>query len=280
VGYGAGFGPGYGAGRGTGYGAGRVGYGAGTGTGYGAGPGASGGAAAFSPSDLATLRLWLKADGANYQDSGRTTLATADTDPVGSFTDFSSFAEHFSQATAGFRPTLQTNELNSLPAVAFAGTDDVLNGPDLSALTAAEVFVVFKVPADPTVGFEGAIWKFGTDAAASDLVPFTDGNVYDGFGSTARKSTGNPTDSLAAYVLYNIVTTATEWTSFINGTQHFTTATNTVGFSATPTLGANVIPAYSMASVCELILCSAKLSAGDKTSVKSYIATKYGLTLA
>jgi hypothetical protein len=254
------------------------------GTGHGFAPAqgveGSAAAAAFSPSDLATLRLWLKADGANYQDSGRTTLATADTDPVGSFTDFSSFAEHFSQATAGFRPTLQTNELNSLPAVAFAGTDDVLNGPDLSALTAGEVFVVFKVAADPTTGFEGAIWKFGTDAAASDLVPFTDGNVYDGFGSTARKSTGNPTDSLASYVLYNVVTTATEWTSFVNGTQHFTTATNTVGFSATPTLGANVIPAYSMASVCELILSSAKLSAGDKSSVKSYIATKYGLTIA
>jgi hypothetical protein len=150
VGYGAGFGPGYGAGRGTGYGAGRVGYGAGTGTGYGAGPGASGGAAAFSPSDLAApLELWFDANdlATLWQDSGRTTPVTADADPVGAWDDKSGNTRHATQAVAGTRPLYKTAQFGAKAGIDFVSSD-FLATPSFTRAQPSTWFVV--VDADGT----------------------------------------------------------------------------------------------------------------------------------
>jgi hypothetical protein len=92
----------------------------------GNGVGTGAGTAAFSPTDISGLVGWWKADGVNYQDSGRTTLVAVDTDPVGSLTDNSGNGNHLAQATAGKRPLYRTGLLNSLPGLTFDGADDFL----------------------------------------------------------------------------------------------------------------------------------------------------------
>ena len=56
--------------------------------------------------------LWARNDGLFYQNSNGTTLATADTDPIGYWQDYSGNGNHLLQATSGKRPLLKTNRIN------------------------------------------------------------------------------------------------------------------------------------------------------------------------
>jgi hypothetical protein len=97
-------------------------------------------AAGFLPTDIAGLKLWLRAD----------TLALSDTDPVATWNDESGLGNHATQATSGNRPVYLTNQQNGLPGVAFTaasthylvanGVAAVQNGSDLPCT----VFVVAK----------------------------------------------------------------------------------------------------------------------------------------
>jgi|WetSurMetagenome_2_1015567.scaffolds.fasta_scaffold02103_5 hypothetical protein len=70
-------------------------------------------AAGILPSDIANLSCWFKAE----------SLSLNDTDPVASWADSSSNGNDIAQSTAGLKPTFHTNEVLSLPAVAFDGGD-------------------------------------------------------------------------------------------------------------------------------------------------------------
>src|SRR4029077_11923747 len=60
--------------------------------------GAGGGG--FVPTQLAGLQLWLKGGAGTYQDTGLTTAAVADGDPVGGWQDQSGQGHHATQGTA------------------------------------------------------------------------------------------------------------------------------------------------------------------------------------
>lgn len=100
----------------------------------------------FSPSGISGLKLWLRADGTRWQDSARTTPATADTHPIGAWDDASGAGNHFTQATAGKRPLLKTGIVNSLPVLRFDGSNDTLVTAVASGLDSASFtqFVVMK----------------------------------------------------------------------------------------------------------------------------------------
>lgn len=66
-------------------------------------------AAGFLPTDIAGLKLWLRAD----------SLALANNDPVATWNDESGQGNHATQATSGNRPVYLTNQQNSLPGVSF-----------------------------------------------------------------------------------------------------------------------------------------------------------------
>jgi hypothetical protein len=248
--------------------------------------GASSGEAAFDPLTLSPY-VWLQFNDIStlFTDSAGTTPVTSDGDKIGKVNDKSGNNRHFTQATNGERPSYQTNMINGLAVAEFGPITFItsLDGPDLSALTASEVFVVIQGDYDPSgVGDSvTGIWAFDTSAQNTHY-PYTDSVIYDAFGSTARKTTGDPTPALTSWRLYNVVSVSGEWTSFIDGTQHYTTGTNTVGFTATPVLGASSDGAsyYLTGRIAELILFSAKLSGGDKTNVEAYFAARYGLTIA
>src|SRR5687768_11145672 len=93
------------------------------------------------PSDIAGLKLWLKADAIT---------GLADGDPVTTWADSSGEGNDFTQGTAGNKPIYKTSILFGLPVVRFDGTDDVLLGGDLSAdfPSAATLFVLFKPNSD------------------------------------------------------------------------------------------------------------------------------------
>ena len=80
----------------------------------------------FLPSQLPGLAAWFAADQQTYQDTGLSTPAVLDGDPVGGWFDLSGSGNHVTQATAANKGTLKLNIQNGRPAVLFDGTDDYL----------------------------------------------------------------------------------------------------------------------------------------------------------
>ncbi len=218
----------------------------------------------------ANLQLWLKADAITGLNDG---------DRVTTWIDSSGNSRDATQSVAADKPTYKINIINGKPVVRFAAANtEFMNLPNfLTGFGAGEIFLVVKLNNDPPVTGSGGIWDFGSDAASSHYC-FDDGFIYDEFATTARKGTVNPTPSLAAWRLYNVSSQANEWTSRLDGTQIFTTATNTVGWSTTPKIGGETF--FCDGDIAELILYSTVLSTADRTAVKTYIAAKYNLTLA
>lgn len=82
------------------------------------------GTTAFSPASISGLTSWQRADKDVYQDSGLTTPATADGDPVGGWVDQSGNGNHLTQSTGASRPLLKLAVVNGRNALRFDGVDD------------------------------------------------------------------------------------------------------------------------------------------------------------
>ena len=193
------------------------------------------GAAVFLPTDIAGLQLWLRPNDAAtvFQDAAKT-IPAGNGDVVGGWEEKSgSGRPDATQTTTAQKGILQTGIANGKSIIRFDGTDDNYDLGDYSDLTAAEIFIVVAVDTDPPVGLSTpGLWTFGSSGTVT-LYPFTDSKIYDSFGSTVRKTTVDPVADLTQFNLYNVVSIAGEWTNRLNGTQLFTTGTNTVGFDAT-----------------------------------------------
>lgn len=247
------------------------------GLGRGAAHVVAGGGAAFNPADYGTVAWWLRGDDV--------TLNGAD---VASWNDKSGNARHFAQGTPSVQPLYVASAINGMPGVQFdASNSEQLDGPNLSleGLTAAETFLVMQLNADPSVagaGGSGGIWLVGVGSGGGSVVPFTNGTVYDSFGSSARKTTVNPAGDMASPCIYNVVSVSGEWTNFLNNTQLYTTGTNTVGFrNGTSQLGASLGAGLFLDGiVCEWLTYDAKLSAPNKAAVVAYLAARYNITVA
>lgn len=217
----------------------------------------------------------LPASGAYFWLEDQVTLNGA---TVASWLDKSGNGRNWTQASAPLQPTYVASAINGRPGLSFsAAATQYLSGASLAALTAAEVFYVLQLNADPpATAAKSALSRFGTSASI-DNVPFTDGVIYDGAFSTARKTTGNPTPSLASPRIYSVVSIANEWTSYIDGVQFFTTATNTFGGQSSPYIGATPGSNYLDGLLCAVIVYSAKLSAADRATTIAYLKSRYGI---
>lgn len=111
-----------------------------------------------------------------------------------------------------------------------------------AALTAIEIFGTVRTNADPPGTAAQTGHPFNYQDGASGQVshyPFTDGKIYDKFGSSARKTTINPTASITTAHVYNALSAASDWRMFTTNEESFTTATNTVAIIAAPQVGRN-----------------------------------------
>lgn len=236
----------------------------------------------FDPLDLSGLQYWFKADALT---------GLANNDPVASMLDQSGNARHFpafGTSSPDTRGIYKTNQLNGLPSLSFTHDGSALtttntryDGPNfVSAFTEGEIFVVIKATADPATGnLVGAWATFGTDGNVTHY-PFTDGTVYDGFATTARKNTGNPATNLSNFNLYNISSKANQWISRINGTVHFSTTTNAVAYTTAPYFGGNNGSGFGAGfsgDMCEIIYYNRVLNSSERAKVRTYITSKYGV---
>lgn len=231
-----------------------------------------GGAAAFSPTSISGLQLWLDASQITGLNDG---------DAVATWSDLSGNAQHATQATASKRPLYKTNILNGKPVVRCDGVDDVLENSTFTSLnnvSAASIFIVKRQTSDSStkfpVFFKNSFYQFifsgrkywrtaiTEDAnAIGDWTAWTyEAQLFDGSqtGNANRlkiRSNGSP---VAVGYTGTIAATLGSGTGFYvstpDGTQY-------------PWNG----------DIAEIIAYSAVPSAGELAQLEQYLAAKYGL---
>ena len=112
-------------------------------------PGAQGAGAAWTPAKLSNVVCWLQRDTGLYQDVAATTPCASDGDPVALWQDQSGNAKHFTQGTAGNRPTFRVNSFGGSAGVRFV-TDDYLTGGTGWNFTSLFIAVLTKPNVDIT----------------------------------------------------------------------------------------------------------------------------------
>jgi hypothetical protein len=223
------------------------------------------------PLTIDDLWLWLRADKGITLNGG----------DVAAWADQSGNGRDFAQATAGKQPLLEAAGIGGMPSIRFAATTgDLVSATGFSGPTSAEVFIICQHDDDPPVTGLGGLWDFGS-SNNHNLVPFTDGLIYDGFGSNARKDTAvNPVPSFTSPRVYSVRTASGAWSNHLDGVQLYTTATNTVGWRSTPTIGQGTTGGGSFYNgmVAELVLFGRIIDADERTAMIGYLNARYGTT--
>lgn len=193
------------------------------------------------------------------------------------------FGRNATQATTGNKPTLVAGVTPSgQSALAFTGDSaNYLDLPDLSAIAAlaagGEVFAVLKANADPPGPMNRTgLWYLGTNSNNSHYV-WTDGAIYDSFGSNARYAVGNPTPPLTQFNILDISSQTNEWIARLNGTTLFSTGSNTVAWPSAPRFGTGtVLSAYNFdGQLAELRIYGGVLTPAERTAALAELTSLY-----
>lgn len=205
---------------------------------------------------------------------------------VSQWTDLSGNGRHYSQGVASRQPTWAASAINGRAGLTFDGSNNILTGTAFTALSgvgSAEVFVVMQLAADPPAAGFGGCWQIGSAAAFSDLVPYSvDGKTYCGIFSTTRQTVGAlGAGFYASPRIVSAYSAASDWRFFVDGTQQYSTGTNTYGVGTTTAIGGDPDEsAIRLAgTIAEVLVFAPKLSGTQRRAVLAYLGARYGITV-
>ncbi len=236
---------------------------------------------AFAPDTLSGLVFWFKGGSTYWQDSGRTTPAVADGDPVAAWDDSSVGANHATTATAGYRPTLKTgaNGINGVSVLRWDGTDDNL----VSAASAStKPFTLFAV-CKPT-SFAAGRAIVGAPSVGGMSTVITTGGKQEALKS-GTAVIGDSTTALTAAAACIIELTYSSSGGFAfykagvadgsgTGNQTFTSMSTVLGKD--PGGGGSTF----LGDIAEIIKYDAVLTANQLQAVENYLGNKYGIAVS
>lgn len=233
--------------------------------------------ATFTPTSITGLRAWW--------DASDTATITQSGGLVSQWNDKSGNGFHLTQDTGSNQPTTGTRTINSLNVLDFvlSGDDwfDAVNASTImGASSAGTALYIYARDADAAVGSGDAGAVLGTwgTSGSDDHEPWTDSTVYHGWGATARKTVGDPAPSLVTPRQITIKTASGAWSYAIDGTNVFSTGTNTVGWSSSAYVGrsgAGVGGAID-GRIGEILLYDTALSGTNLTDAQNYLKNKWG----
>lgn len=185
------------------------------------------------------------------------------------------------QATSGTQPKIMGNgviyRLGGLPFAYFEGSRYLERANIMSAASSATLIMVAKNDADPpscnTCGT--ALELIGNNNASH--FPYSDGVVYDGFASQTRKTTGNPTASLASKFLLFTTSAASDWKMYINNSLHYSTATNVYTSNSNLIVGASRFYTFSYKGYISEIILYDSNKESDRSGISSSINSYYSI---
>lgn len=234
----------------------------------------------FDPTDISDLRLWL--DGSDQStlftdDAGTTQVINGSA--VAVWRNKSGNSNNAIQTSSGVRPVWQANGQNGNGTVYFDGST-LFDLPNLMAGAAAgSGFFTAINDADPTGNPFATGSPFGNwGTGQQSHYVWTDGNIYDSFGSDTRKSAGNPVPSLTDVSVYSVISANNSWGNYINDQALYSTNGNTVAWNATPQIGVNN-GYYYAGKIAEMIVYGSEVSLTDRQLLNQYQSAKWGVRL-
>jgi len=187
------------------------------------------------------------------------------------------------QATAASQPQIVADGVvvtgdNGLPEIRPDGTNDSLNLGNMSTwgISSATAFQVIR--SDRTLnasqGFHGLANPF-----LGDRYTFTNGAAFDGSFSSTRQTFAVTDGVVSTDHLYTVLSKSAEWTARINGSQVFTTGTNTAAFSATARLfDSQSASLFFQGGMQEMVIYGSDQSS-NYAAIEANIASRYGITI-
>lgn len=240
--------------------------------GRGIGPNAFGGGGGFTPSQLAGLQLWLKADAIT---------GLADGAAIGTWADSSGNGRNATQGTAGAQPTYKTGIINSLPVARFDGGDSLAR---TSAQLWATSMTMIAVWQQTDASVEPEVFS---NAVGITVDSYSGGRMYiavHGVGAVTYASV-DVTAWMITTAHYNaVLPSGSRWFLSRNGAaltliSGGATAPNT---STTFGVGYNHWDNASRmkGDIAEIIVYDTALSDTNRQAVEAYLSAKYGIALA
>lgn len=235
------------------------------------------GAAAPPPNPSAIfgtdLLAWYKRGALIYDSLVGGSLCTTDLQEIGRWEDQTANAYHIIRNFAigsghcYYRTTLTNHGI----ATVQPASGDILKLPDAlgSALSSAGKGAWFVCLKTPTTHAGVGCWKVGTSGSDA-LYDWSDGHIYDDWGSNTRYDTGAaPVDISAAYQRYVVTTETggTKWRNFFNNTLNFTSSSNTAAFKTTG------LTFYPQANVYELVVVKVIPNSTQLAQMETYLST-------
>lgn len=238
--------------------------------------------AAFSPLTLSPV-LWLDASQEAYANDAAVTT----------WTDRSGNGLNAAQGTGTKQPVFKTNIINGKPALLFDGTDDHLLVADHALLDVPYITIFAVFDANDTAAFKQILTR---NAAAAWAAPFARysmrlnvSEALEGWAESADtppatifgSTTGLTSPTIGAF-RYDGATQAVYVNGPVNGSEARTTGPITasdqplvIGSRLNSGVEGESFPGY----IAEVIIYNTALSTADRTSVTSYLGTKYGITV-
>lgn len=189
--------------------------------------------------------------------------------------------------------------INSIPVVQFNKNNGTNNSGSIfstggslpsgyTTLTEASIYVVAKVDADPTNAdftHAGLVEPNYADPATdfAGQFPSSDGHIYTSMFTTVRKDAGNPTPAMTSPFYLGCLSASGSYKVRLNGTEIFTTATNT--FTSDPSSTNiftgmnrnNGFETYLDGFIAEILIYDHFLSGADITDLETYLANRFAI---
>lgn len=209
--------------------------------------------AIVDPRDISGLVAWYSAEAEAGYTNGQAMTG---------WTDQSGNGNH---AVAGTTAPVWRSTLGSTsgPTVEFETAWFNLPSGVMTSATAGEVATFARARVDPQ-----GWWNFGTNGDPSHF-PYS-GSLYDSFGSTGRPSTGAV--SLDTWYRYQVMSKAGTWTAWRNGTQVYTTGTNTVAWPTVPAIGWSNASWQWRGRMSVFVLYNRELTTTERSDLDAWIA--------
>jgi hypothetical protein len=227
-----------------------------------------GGAAAFSPTDIAGLKLWLDASQITGLNDG---------DAVATWSDVSGNGRDFTQGTASARPIYKTAILNGKPVVRFDGIDDKLSRANFITTGVGTTFAVAR--------------RSGGSAGVQEIIGLGSSGGFTGWVALAAKSFGSANWGVYVNGGWNASSYSLDgvWSTVrfrSDGSANFTLATNngtpeTItgagGFANlfTSNVGDDGYGQYLSGDVACILHYDTQLSVADMNLVEAWLLAQY-----
>lgn len=227
------------------------------------------------PRDISGLVLWYSAEheAANYSDNTAMTQ----------WTDLSGNGNHATAAGTNKPKWRSSTGRSSGAAVEFTATGPTDSAAGyftlptiLAGATSVEILAEVKASGSSN---ESGLW-FLNDSGDVPFYPFSDGKIYETFGTTLRKNSITPTMSIASWRRYGIWSAADDWVSRLDGTTQHTVSgafsnTVSVGASATRWLGRDAVSGSPFrgfrGSMSCVVLYSRKLTTTERSDLEAWL---------